>query len=36
MPTTSERVSDRELVVTRTFRAPRHVMFRAWSEAELF
>lgn len=36
MPTTIERVSDRELVVTRTFRAPQHAVFRAWSEAELF
>jgi uncharacterized protein YndB with AHSA1/START domain len=34
--TTIERTSDRELVVTRRFRAPRHLVFRAWSEAELF
>lgn len=34
--TTIERRSDRELVVTRTFHAPRHLVFRAWSEAELF
>ena len=34
--TTIERTSDRELVVTRSFRAPRHLVFRAWSEAELF
>lgn len=31
-----ERTSGRELVVTRTFNAPRHLVFRAWSEAELF
>ncbi|HQW65646.1 MAG TPA: SRPBCC family protein [Gemmatimonadales bacterium] len=34
--TTIERTSDRELVVTRTFNAPRHLVFKAWSEAELF
>ena len=28
--------SDRELTVTRIFDAPRHLVFRAWSEAELF
>ena len=31
-----ERTSGRELVVTRTFNAPRHLVFKAWSEAELF
>lgn len=34
--TTTERVSDRELVVTRTFNAARHIVFKAWSDAELF
>lgn len=34
--TTIDRKSDRELVVTRTFNAPRHLVFKAWSEAELF
>ncbi len=31
-----ERTSDRELVVTRTFKAPRPLVFRAWSEADIF
>lgn len=31
-----ERKSDRELVVTRRFRAPRELVFKAWSDAELF
>ena len=31
-----ERRSDRELVVTRLFHGPRHLVFRAWAEAELF
>jgi len=31
-----ERKSDRELVVTRTFDAPPEMVFKAWSEAELF
>lgn len=31
-----ERRSDRELVVTRTFDAPAHRVFEAWSKAELF
>jgi uncharacterized protein YndB with AHSA1/START domain len=31
-----ERKSDRELVVTRRFNAPRHLVFKAWSDAELF
>ena len=30
------RVGDRELVVTRTFDAPPHTVYRAWSEAGLF
>ena len=34
--TTTERKSDRELVVTRTFNAPRNLVFRAWSDAEIF
>jgi uncharacterized protein YndB with AHSA1/START domain len=34
--TVVERKSDRELVVTRTFDAPAHLVFEAWSKAELF
>jgi uncharacterized protein YndB with AHSA1/START domain len=34
--TTITRTSDHELVVTRTFNAPRHLVFKAWSEAALF
>lgn len=34
--TNVERKSDVELVVTRSFDAPRHTVFRAWSEPELF
>lgn len=34
--TTTERTSDRELVVTRTFSAPRTIVFKAWSDAEIF
>jgi uncharacterized protein YndB with AHSA1/START domain len=34
--TTITRTSDRELVVTRTFNAPRHLVYKAWSEAALF
>src|SRR5258708_8680292 len=34
--TAVERKSDRELVVTRTFNAPAHIMFEAWSKPELF
>lgn len=34
--TTVERTSDRELVVTRSFDAPRHLVFEAWSTPELF
>ena len=33
--TTLERKSDRELVVTRTFNAPAHVVFNAWTKPEL-
>jgi len=35
-PTTVERRSDRELVVTRTFDGPAHLVFEAWSNPELF
>ena len=35
-PTAMERVSDRELVVTRTFNAPARIVFDAWTKAELF
>ena len=35
-PTTVERKSDRELVVTRTFDAPAHVVFEAWTKPDLF
>lgn len=31
-----ERTSDREVVVTRTFNAPAHIVFEAWSKPELF
>lgn len=34
--TTSERVSERELLVTRTFNAPARIVFEAWSKADLF
>lgn len=34
--TTVERTSDREIVVTRSFNAPRDLVFRAWSDPELF
>ncbi|RAP57323.1 SRPBCC family protein [Oleiagrimonas sp. MCCC 1A03011] len=34
--TVVERKSDLELVVTRTFDAPAHLVFQAWSKAELF
>ena len=34
--TVVERKSDRELVVTRTFDAPSHIVFEAWSKPELF
>jgi uncharacterized protein YndB with AHSA1/START domain len=35
-PTTAERKSDRELVVTRAFDAPARVVFEAWTKPELF
>jgi uncharacterized protein YndB with AHSA1/START domain len=34
--TTVERRSDREVVVTRSFDAPAHLVFEAWSKPELF
>lgn len=34
--TVVQRKSDRELVVTRTFDAPAHIVFEAWSKPELF
>jgi uncharacterized protein YndB with AHSA1/START domain len=34
-PTTVERTSERELVVTRTFDGPAHLVFEAWSKPEL-
>jgi uncharacterized protein YndB with AHSA1/START domain len=33
--TTTERTSDRELVVTRTFNGPVHFVFKAWTTPEL-
>lgn len=35
-PTTLERTSDRELVVTRTINGPARIVFEAWTKAELF
>ena len=35
-PTTLERKSDRELVATRTFNGPPHLVWEAWTKAELF
>ena len=34
--TTIERKSERELVVTRTFKAPARIVFEAWTKPELF
>jgi uncharacterized protein YndB with AHSA1/START domain len=34
--TTVERESERELVVTRLFDAPAHLVFEAWTKPELF
>jgi uncharacterized protein YndB with AHSA1/START domain len=34
-PTTTERTSDRELVVTRTFNSPARFVFEAWTRPEL-
>jgi uncharacterized protein YndB with AHSA1/START domain len=33
---TVERTSDRELMVTRTFNGPAHLVFDAWTKPELF
>jgi len=33
--TTVERKSERELIVTRTFSAPAHIVFEAWTKPEL-
>jgi uncharacterized protein YndB with AHSA1/START domain len=35
-PTKVERKSDRELVVTRTFDGPVHIVFEAWTKPSLF
>lgn len=35
-PTTADRASDRELVVTRTFNGPLRLVFQAWSIPALF
>jgi uncharacterized protein YndB with AHSA1/START domain len=35
-PTTVERKSERELVVTRTFNGPARILFEAWTKPELF
>jgi uncharacterized protein YndB with AHSA1/START domain len=35
-PTTVERKSDREVVVTRTFNGPARIVFEAWTKPELF
>lgn len=34
-PTTVERQSERELVITRVFNAPAHIVFEAWTTPEL-
>lgn len=34
--TGTERTSERELVVTRSFDAPPHIVFKAWTTPELF
>jgi uncharacterized protein YndB with AHSA1/START domain len=34
--TTVERESERELVVTRTFNGPAHIVFEAWTKPDLF
>ena len=34
-PTTTERKSDREVVVTRTFNGPARIVFEAWTKPEL-
>lgn len=35
-PTSAERRSDREWVVTRRFNAPAHLVFEAWTTPDLF
>jgi len=35
-PTTVERTSERELVITRTVNAPARIVFEAWTKPELF
>lgn len=35
-PTSVERSGDRELVITRIFDAPPSIVYKAWSQAELF
>ena len=35
-PTTVQRTSERELVVTRTFDGPARLVFEAWTKPELF
>ena len=35
-PTTVERTSEREFVVTRTFNGPARIVFEAWTKPELF
>lgn len=35
-PTTAERRSDRELIVTRVFNGPARLVFEAWTRPELF
>jgi uncharacterized protein YndB with AHSA1/START domain len=35
-PTTTERTSERELVVTRTFDAPARLVYQAWTQPEIF
>src|SRR5947209_20311888 len=35
-PTTAERKSERELVVTRTFDCPARIVFEAWTKPDLF
>ena len=34
-PTTIDRKSERELVITRTFNGPAHIVFEAWTKPEL-
>jgi uncharacterized protein YndB with AHSA1/START domain len=36
LSTVVERMSDRELIVKRTFDAPVHLVFKAWSTPDLF